>query len=59
MLTSRIHQRKPMHEPVSKATARLLIRTIGLASAEQKLTLCNLAYNFNRLIFYERLESKG
>ena len=83
MLTSRIHQRKPMREPVSKATARanaakssirahvehvfahqksrfgLLIRTIGLASAEQKLTLCNLAYNFNRMIFHERQKSKG
>ena len=32
----------------------LLIRTIGLASAEAKLTRCNLAYNFNRLIFHER-----
>jgi hypothetical protein len=25
--------------------------------AEAKLTLCNLAYNFNRLIFHERRES--
>jgi curved DNA-binding protein CbpA len=32
----------------------LLIRTIGLARAETKLTLANLAYNFDRLIFYER-----
>jgi IS5 family transposase len=35
----------------------LFIRTIGLARAEAKLTLCNLAYNFNRLIFHERRES--
>ena len=35
------------------------IRTIGLARAEAKLTLCNLAYNFNRLIFHERRESMG
>ena len=32
----------------------LFIRTIGLARAEAKLTLANLAYNFNRLIFHER-----
>ena len=37
----------------------LFIRTIGLAHAEARLTLCNLAYNFNRLIFHERQESKG
>lgn len=32
----------------------LFIRTIGLARAEAKLTLANLAYNFDRLIFNER-----
>ena len=32
----------------------LFIRTIGLARAEAKLTLANLAYNFNRLIFHEQ-----
>jgi transposase, IS5 family len=32
----------------------LFIRTIGLARAEAKLTLANLAYNFDRLIFHER-----
>ena len=37
----------------------LFIRTIGLARAEAKLTLCNLAYNFNRLIFHERRECRG
>jgi len=37
----------------------LFIRTIGQARAEAKLTLCNLAYNFNRLIFHERRESMG
>jgi IS5 family transposase len=37
----------------------LFIRTIGLSRAEAKLTLCNLAYNFNRLIFHERRESMG
>lgn len=37
----------------------LFIRTIGSARAEAKLTLCNLAYNFNRLIFHERRESMG
>lgn len=37
----------------------LFIRTIGLARAEAKLILCNLAYNFNRLIFHERRECMG
>jgi len=37
----------------------LFIRTIGLARAEAKLTLRNLAYNFNRLIFHELRESTG
>jgi transposase, IS5 family len=32
----------------------LFIRTIGLARAEAKLTLANIAYNFNRLVFHER-----
>lgn len=37
----------------------LFIRTIGLARAEAKLALANLAYNFNRLIFHERASAKG
>jgi len=37
----------------------MFIRTIGLARAEAKLTLCNLAYNFNRLVFHERRQSMG
>jgi IS5 family transposase len=37
----------------------LFIRTIGLARAEAKLALCNLVYNFNRLIFHERHQSMG
>lgn len=32
----------------------LFIRTIGLARAEAKMILANLAYNFDRLIFHER-----
>ena len=32
----------------------LFIRTIGLHSAEAKITLTNLAYNMKRLIFHER-----
>jgi len=34
-------------------------RTIGLARAEAKLTLANLAYNFDRLIFHERCNAIG
>jgi len=37
----------------------LFIRTIGIARAEAKLTLANLAYNFARLIFHERRNAMG
>jgi hypothetical protein len=37
----------------------LFIRTIGLARAETKLTLANIAYNFDRLIFQERVRTTG
>ena len=35
------------------------IRTIGLARAEAKLILANIAYNFDRLIFHERACATG
>jgi len=37
----------------------LFIRTIGLARAEAKLTLANLAYNMDRLVFHERRTAAG
>ena len=37
----------------------LFIRTIGIARAEAKLTLANLAYNFDRLIFHQSREVRG
>lgn len=37
----------------------LFIRTIGLARAEAKLILANIAYNFDRLIFHERAGTLG
>ncbi len=37
----------------------LFIRTIGIARAQAKLTLANLAYNFDRLIFHERRAATG
>lgn len=37
----------------------LFIRTIGIARAEAKLTLANIAYNFNRLIFHETKKATG
>ena len=37
----------------------LFIRTIGIKRAEAKLTLANLAYNFDRLIFHERRAATG
>jgi IS5 family transposase len=37
----------------------LFVRTIGLARAEAKITLANLAYNMHRLIFHERRAATG
>lgn len=37
----------------------LFVRTIGLARAEAKLTLANIAYNFDRLVFHERKRAVG
>ena len=37
----------------------LFIRTIGITRAEAKLTLANLAYNMDRLIFHERSSVGG
>jgi len=37
----------------------LFIRTIGIARAEAKLILANIAYNFERLIFHERAKTTG
>ncbi len=37
----------------------LFIRTIGIARAEAKLTLANIAYNFDRLILHERRRAMG
>ncbi len=37
----------------------LFIRTIGIARAEAKLILANLAYNFDRLIFHQRRVAEG
>ena len=42
-----------------KAHMKLFIRTIGLKRAEAKITLANLAYNMNRLIFHERRKATG
>lgn len=37
----------------------LFIRTIGIKRAEAKLTLANLAYNFDRLVFHEKRAIMG
>jgi IS5 family transposase len=42
-----------------KTRLGLFIRTIGIARAEAKLTLANIAYNFDRLIFHERRRAMG
>ena len=70
MLASRIHRRKPAGKPMPRHVARanaakssirfgLFIRTIGLARAEGKLILANIAYNFDRVIFHERARAMG
>jgi IS5 family transposase len=42
-----------------KAQMRLFISTICIKRAEAKITLANLAYNMNRLIFHERRATMG
>lgn len=42
-----------------KDQMRLSIRTIGIARAEAKITLANLAYNIDRLLFHERRAATG
>jgi transposase, IS5 family len=42
-----------------KGKMGLFIRTIGIKRAEAKITLANLAYNMNRLIFHERRAAMG
>ena len=37
----------------------LFVRTIGIVRAEAKITLANLAYNIDRLIFHERRAATG
>jgi hypothetical protein len=51
----------PKRKSRSSRTTRygLFIRTIGIARAQAKLTLANLAYNFDRLIFHERCAAPG
>ena len=47
------------HALDTKMRFGLFIRTIGPAKAEAKLTLANLPYNFDRLIFHERRTAMG
>ena len=42
-----------------KAKIGMFIRTIGIKRAEAKITLANLAFNMNRLIFHERRAAMG
>ncbi len=42
-----------------KDQMRLFVRTIGIAHAEAKITLANLAYNIDRLVFHERRAATG
>jgi hypothetical protein len=42
-----------------KDQMRLVIRTIGIARATAKVTLANLAYNMDRLVFHERRAATG
>ena len=37
----------------------LFVRTMGIARAETRITLANLAYNIDRLIFHERRAARG
>lgn len=37
----------------------LFVRTVGLARAEAKLTLANIAYKSDRLLFHQRAKAMG
>ncbi len=37
----------------------LFVRTIGIARAEAKIALANIAYNIDRLVFHERRAATG
>ena len=37
----------------------LFVRTIGLARAEAKLILANIAFNMDRLVFHEKRKPAG
>ncbi len=51
--------RSSMSSPIRRNRFGLFIRTFGIARAEAKLTLANIAYNFDRLIFHERACATG
>jgi hypothetical protein len=51
-----LHARRFTHQ---KNRFGLFIRTIRIKRAEAKLTLANLAYNMDRLIFHERRAAAG
>ena len=57
--------RSPVRARIEHVFARqkdqmaLFIRTIGIARAETKVTLANLVYNIDRLIFHERRAAIG
>ena len=63
--TAQANAKKPLiratveHALDTKMRFGLFIRTIGPAKAEAKLTLANLPYNFDRLIFHERRTAMG
>lgn len=42
-----------------KAVMGLFVRTVGLARAEAKITLTNLAFNMHRLVFHETRATTG
>jgi len=42
-----------------KAVLGLFVRTIGIAQAQAKITLANLAFNMHRLIFHETRTTIG
>ena len=57
--TSKVRARVEHAFAQQKAKMGLFIRTIGIKRAEAKITLANLAYNMNRLIFLERRAAMG
>jgi hypothetical protein len=52
-------QQSSTSSPASSTAWACSSRTLGMARAQAKLTLANLTYNFDQLIFHKRRAATG